>query len=338
MALFRGGSARRRACVVRDTRAEISGPDWPGDETAETQALNLPAAERQILAALSVVGNGSLSADELADLSDGEDVIPLLEDLEQRGLVRRDERRRYAVPRAVGEQMRQTDPAFAAGDRLLRRFTTLARDGALTPARVAEDAEAIVALSEWAQQTGRLAQLLELVRALQGTFGNAQRAGQWTALLERGRAAARMLGDRASEIWVLQQLASAAAGAGDAVTAQRYLREADELQYGPPQTVTRQVTEETAVAPLPPPPPPSGPSKTLLWILGVIAAAAAGVGLGFVLDSGGSAQTTTVPTTITSPGTTVTTAETTTLPATTVLSTTTETTTTVATTTVTAVP
>ena len=188
--------------------------------------------------------------------------------------------------------MRQTDPAFAAGDRLLRRFTTLARDGALTSARVAEDAEAIVALSEWAQQTGRLAQLLELVRALQGTFGNAQRAGQWTALLERGRAAARMLGDRASEIWVLQQLAAATAGAGDAVSAQRYLREADELQYGPQQTVTRQVTEETAVAaPLPPPPPPEGgPSKTLLWILGVIAAAAAGVGLGFVLDNGGSAR------------------------------------------------
>ena len=94
--------------------------DWPGDETAETQALGLPPAERQILAALAVVGHASLSADELADLGLVDDVIPLLEDLERRGLVRLDERRGYSVLGAIGEQLRRTDSALASGDRLLR--------------------------------------------------------------------------------------------------------------------------------------------------------------------------------------------------------------------------
>jgi hypothetical protein len=183
----------------------VSGSgDWPHEETAETQFLGLPAAERQILAALGVVGHASLSADELADLAGAPDVIPLLEDLERRGLVRLDERRRYSVLRGVGDQLRRTDSAVGMGDRLLDHFATLARNGALTPARLDNDAEAILGLTEWAAEAGRFARLLELVRSLEAAFGIAQRSGQWLTLLERARTAARVLGDRQSEIWALR--------------------------------------------------------------------------------------------------------------------------------------
>src|SRR5262249_30208491 len=110
----------------RGNRMSGSG-DWPGDETAETRALGLRPAGRQILAAPAVVGHATLSADQLADVGGGDDVIPLLEDLERRGLVRLDERRRYSVLGGVGEQLRRTNEALATGDRLLGYFTTLAR-------------------------------------------------------------------------------------------------------------------------------------------------------------------------------------------------------------------
>jgi len=317
----------------------MSGPGgWPGDETAETQALSLPAAERQILAALAVVGGASLSADELAELAGAADVIPLVEDLERRGLVQRDERKRYSALRRVGEQVRRTDEALATGDRLLRNFTTLARRGALTPQRLGDDAQAILGLSEWASETRRWAGLLELVQSLQASFGIAEHAQEWRTLLERALVAARALGDRLAEIWVLQQLSTASAAMGDMQTAQRYLREADELQRAS-QTVRREVTTEQPV-PVVPADGGGGVPGAVFWIAGIVLALAAGVGLGYVLDSGGgnaAATTAQVSVTLTRPGTTLTTQETVTLPATTFtttsLTTTTEMTTTVATTT-----
>ena len=159
-----------------DVAGVVSGSgDWPHEHTAETEALGLPAAERQLLAALAVVGPASLSADELADLGVAPGVIPLPENPERRGLVRLDERRRYSVVRSIGEQLRRTDASLAMGDRLLDRFSTLARNGALTPARLDNDAEAILGVAGWAAEAGRFAGLLELVKTLEAPFGIAQR-------------------------------------------------------------------------------------------------------------------------------------------------------------------
>lgn len=301
----------------------MGGPtDWPGDETAETQALGLPIAERQVLVALAVVGRASLSADELADLRLTADVVPLLEDVERRGLVQLDERRRYSVLRSVGEQLRRTDEATATGDRLLSYFSALARNGSLTPDRLDADAPAILGLAEWAAETGRFTGLLELVQTLQSCFGIAHRSGQWLTLLDHARKSARALGDRQSEIWALQQMATAAAATGDAVAAQRFLREADELSYGPRVAETREATSRTIVAAPPPPESRSGGLPAwVLWTLGVIAALAIGAALGYVLNNGSSSSNTTtahVPVTLTRQGTTQTTQETVTLPATTV--------------------
>jgi hypothetical protein len=316
---------------------------WPGEETAETRVMALSPAERRLLAALAVVGRASLSADELADLAEIQDVAPLVENLEQRGLIRQDEQRRYSAVGRIGEQIRGTDEALASADRLLEYLTTLAKGGQLTPERLAEDAEAILGLSEWAAEHREWALLLELVKTLQACFGIAHRVQEWLTLLDQGRSAARALGDRRSEVWALQQLASASASGGDTAAAQRYLREADELQGGADPGMTRAArTDETlaaggrgALA------AGGGGSNIALWIVALVLAGGLGVLAGYLVGNNGGdvgATTATVPVTVTAGGETVTTSDTVTLPATTEVTTATETTTVTTATTVTTGP
>jgi hypothetical protein len=316
----------------------VSDGDWPGEDPAATRVLSLPPAERHVLAALAVVGRGNLSAAELSELTELDDVRPLVDDLERRGLIVRDERRRYSAVERVGAEIRKTDDALATGDQLFGYLTTLAKGGALTPERLAEDAQAILGLTEWAAENEQWARLLELVQTLQAGFGIAERVEEWLTLLERARGAARALGDRHSEVWVLQQLATASTGAGDPAAAQRYLHEADELQRGGRPTELRVERADEAVA-------DSGRvvaggrgvPRLALWIIGVLGAAGAGLGAGFLVggNDGGGQTAATVPVTLTVHGQTVTTSNTVTLPATTAVSTsvtlTTETVTTVTT-------
>jgi hypothetical protein len=242
----------------------------------------------------------------------------------------------------VGEGIRQTDDALASGDRLLKYMTTLAKGGDLTPERLVEDAEAILGLSEWAAEHREWAALLELVKTLQACFGIAHRVEEWLALLEHGRSAARALGDQGSEVWVLQQMATASASAGDSEAAQRYLREADSLQRRRQPGLRRTArTEEAFQAGSQAAAAGRGVPRLALWLVGLLVAAGGGIGAGYAIgsDNGNVGATTArVPVTVTAGGRTVTTSDTVTLPATTVLSTTTETTTVVTTTTVAGIP
>lgn len=289
---------------------------WPGDESAGTEVTALPSAERHVLAALAVVGRASLSESELAELVETDEVRPLIDDLERRGLIEGVDRGRYSVLGRVGEEIRKTDDALATGDQLVQYLKTLAGAGALTPARLADDAQAILGLSEWLAENRRWASLLELVKTLQSCFAIAQRVQQLLPLLERGRSAARALGDRQSEVWVLQQMATASTQAGDPDGAQRYLHEAEELQRGLRATKTASVGRSVP--------------RLALQILGLAIVAVAGLGVGFRVGAHhGTAGpvTTTVPVKVTAQGHTVTTSIVTTLPPITVTSVTTDVTT-----------
>jgi hypothetical protein len=278
--------------------------DRQGIESAPARIATLPLAERRVLAALAIVGRASLSVDELTELAEMENVTPLVADLERRGLVRRDEKRRYSALGRIGEEIRQTNDALSTGERLLQYMRTLAEGGQLTPERLLDDAEAILGLTEWAAESQRWERLLELVKTLQGCFEIESRVEEWLTLLDRGRRAAHALGDQQSEVWALEQLAAASASAGNHSAARRYSREAKELQRGPRLNLQR----------------------VALWALGLIAFAAAGGATGYAIGhSNGDSDRTTrqIPVTVTVGGQTVTTSTMVTTPATTVISTTT---------------
>lgn len=251
--------------------------DRPGDEIPPTRIADLPEAERPVLAALAIVGRASLSADELKELAEVDDVAPLLDDLQRRGLIEGEQKQRYRAAERVGEEIRKTDDALSTGERLLQYMTTLAKGGQLTPERLLDDAEAVLGLSEWAAEMQRWERLLELVKTIQAAFEIAHRVEELLTLLERGRGAARALGDWRSEVWMLQRLGATSASAGDHTAAQRYLREADELITAECQPVVGNGNEGTSI--------------TKLMLCSIAAAAvAAGGAVGWAIGNSSSAN------------------------------------------------
>jgi len=248
---------------------------WPGTG-AVARIDALPAEERQILAALAIVGRASLSSDELGALVETADVGPLLDDLERRGLLRREGEERYSVLGRVGADIRKLNQTLDTADRLIGYVETLAHGGRLTVARLEQDAEAILGIAAWGAEVRRWETLLEFVKTVQASFALAARFHQQRVLLELGRTAARALGDRAAEVWCLERLAQAADRVGDTAAQVEFTIAADSLRRaaGRPQWL-----------------------RVALRSLAVVVVAGAGVTAGVVIPRHPAGSTTTVVTT-----------------------------------------
>src|SRR4051794_31064924 len=202
---------------------------WEDRPTAVTRLDVLPVGERTVLAALAIVGRASLSKEELAALVEVPDVRPLIDDLEQRGLLRRDGERRYSAVGRIGADIRKLNETIETADRLIGYVETLAHGGKLTAARLAEDAEAILGIAAWSAEVRRWQTLLEFVKTVQASFALAQRLHEQRVLLELGRTAAARLGDHAAEISFLRQLAQVADRVDDVGARAEYASAADSL-------------------------------------------------------------------------------------------------------------
>jgi hypothetical protein len=287
---------------------------------------SLTPAERQVLAVLAVVGEASLSADEVAVLAEVDDVRPVLDELRRRGLVRQDDDREELAP-GLGAKLRRTWELTETADRVLRQVISIAQDGRLTLA----DLPAILGISRWAAEAGRWSELLSLVKLTQTVLDVRQRVEIWIQIVEQARVAARKLGDLEAEAWAEDQLADAGRAIANASSA----------------------AGAAATRVMPSGRTSSDRDRTRTWLkvgAATLLVGGAGFGLGYVAsgDASSSQATVTLPgtsvtlpaTTLTLPGVTTTLAGTTvTLPAETVTlpaetSTSTETTTTTTTTTV----
>ena len=245
----------------------MSGRDeWPPETTAVTRLDRLPGDERTVLAALAIVGRASLSAEELAALVEVADVRPLVSDLERRGLLRRDEKRRLTIAGQLGAGIRKLNDTLETADRLMGYMETLAHGGKLTAARLEDDAEAILGIAAWGAEVQRWARVLEFVKTVQASFALAERVHEQRVLLELGRTAAHRLGDRNSEIWCLRQLVQVADHVGDVTARTEYGSALAELA----ETTTR---------------PPSG-RRVVLSIAALVLVGGIGTLVGVLLGNG----------------------------------------------------
>jgi hypothetical protein len=247
--------------------------DRPTEISAPPRLASLPPAERTVLAALAVVGRASLSGEELAALVEVADATPLVEDLERRGLLRREGKRRYSLVGRIGADIRKLNETVETGERLIGYVETLARGGKLTAARLEEDAEAILGLAGWTAEVRRWETLLELVKTVQASFGLAHRVYEQRVLLELGRTAAANVGDRAAELFCLEQLERVAAELEDAAAGEEFAAAAKELRRGLRRGVA---------------------SRTALRVLALVAVGAAGAAGGVYAGRHGNGTATTV--------------------------------------------
>jgi DNA-binding MarR family transcriptional regulator len=242
---------------------------------------SLTPTERQVLAVLAVVGEASLTADELAVLAEVDDVGPALDELDRRGLVRREDDR-DALAAGLGAKLRRAWDLTDTADRVLRQFISIAQDGKLTLA----DLPAILGISRWAAEAERWSELLRLITVTETVLDVKQRVETWIQIVEQARVAARKLGDQEAEAWAEDQLAASS----------RAIANATGAAAGAATSIT----------------PPNGASRTATWLkAGAAALVIAGAGFGIGYAASGDSSSATQPT-VTVPGTTVT------LPATTV--------------------
>ena len=251
----------------------------PDDQALTEQLSALSELERDVLAALAVVGDTALSPAQIEKLVGVADARQGVAELERRGLLQRDQDDRVAAAPGLRDRLSKLWNLADTGDRLIQQLISIAEDGRLS----VDDLDAVLGISEWACRLGRFEQLLRLVHAVQTTIDVVHRTQKWIEILGYAREAARSLDDVKAQAWVEAEL-----------------RRVSRL----PGTRISRVVPRTSVQ---------------SWILRVVVPVAlvgAGFGLATVLDSGtpvevGATTVTAPPRTVRLGGTTVTAAGTT---------------------------
>jgi hypothetical protein len=160
------------------------------DAWVEEELRSLDPGAQDILAALAVCGRGSLSVDQLIEIT-GLSELPLtLAELERRSLVVRDGDRYALAPPARGPVKRLLASVDIV-DRVLRGFIRIAEDGRLT----LDDLDAIVELTGIAAETQRWRELIRLAEAAETTLSTKHRVEEWIEIAERRGEARRALDD-----------------------------------------------------------------------------------------------------------------------------------------------
>jgi hypothetical protein len=283
--------AREEGRSLTEVTRRTQAPSPAEALTAETlNALQEP--ERQVLAVLAALGGASLPAEHLAALTGLDDAAPVLEALQQRGLVQTHSPR-YSLAGALGEYLQQVWDLTPWVEQALAYFTTWAERHRSASDRLLEEADAILRTLEWAARAGRWMEVLRLGRAVEGALALGKRWGAWAQGLQWVLQAAQALGDRAAEAWTLHQLGSRALCLGRVEEARTslsqalHMREAIGDQAG--AAVTRHNLNLLMGAPPAPPRKPAAPKagpSPAAWLTlaaGTMIAASLLIGLAIVV-------------------------------------------------------
>jgi hypothetical protein len=154
----------------------------------ELGSLDPPA--QLILAALAVASPGSLSLDEVREVTEVSDAESTLAELDRHGLVVREGDRFSLAPKE--RERKGVLASIDVVDRVLRGFIQIAEDGRLNLA----DLDAVLGLTRIAAQTGRWTELLRLVEAAETTLSTTRRVEEWVEIVKRRLEAADAVGDK----------------------------------------------------------------------------------------------------------------------------------------------
>jgi len=227
LALVQIAGLAREGAPLSDLAAELAGS--PHERLAELLLASLTEDEERVVAALAALDGAPLRAERLAELTGVDPIEPVLDSLVRRGLLRRDERPdRVAGPAQLNERLQQISDLSSWAEKAVHLFTGLAT-GSLSADEALDDLGAVFSLLNWAHQSERWQEALQLVKIAETGLALARRFDAWGHALEHGLHAADKLGDTSSQAWVLDRLGSRAALLGDRTAAKDYLERAASL-------------------------------------------------------------------------------------------------------------
>jgi hypothetical protein len=202
---------------------------FPAETLMAQMLASLSKAEKQILAVLAILGRVPLAAENLAALTRLPDAVPVLEMLQQRGLVRIDDTH-YSLTGTLEQTLQQEQDLTPWCEKALSHYILWAEEHSLEPKRLLEETDAILRMAEWATKSGRWREVLRLVHAVDNALFVCMRWSDWGLVLGWGHEAALILEDRSEEAWALNRRGLWARAVGKDDAARDYLTQALHLR------------------------------------------------------------------------------------------------------------
>jgi Collagen triple helix repeat (20 copies) len=240
LALVQTAGLAREGASLSDLAAELAG--LPNERLSALLIESLSEREERVLAALAAVDGASLGAERLSELAEVNPIEPVLDSLERRGLLRRDEKPdRVAGLAQVNERLQEISDVSGYAEKAVRLFTSLAT-GDLSADEALDDLGAVFSLLNWANENRRWQEALELVKVAETGLALARRFDAWGHALEHALYAGDQLGDKRAQAWALDRLGSRAALLGDRSAAKEYLQRAAILHASMGESAAAAVT------------------------------------------------------------------------------------------------
>jgi len=253
---------RQVAAIVRDQGVAIEelARDLSPEHLLTEVMASLDDKQRRVLLAMAALPNVPLQLHHLSGLADVTDLEPSMAILARRGLVVRSDSR-YRLTHGVSDRLRQTEDLNPWVNRAITYFTSWAERHRRNPNTLLEDSEALLRVQQHAIEMRRWGEGLRLGQLLECALVVGARWGAWTITLERCLAAAKAMGDRAAEAWVLHESGTRALCLGEPATARRLLNQALSLREAMDDDDATAASRRNLsfVQPPVPPPPVSRP-------------------------------------------------------------------------------
>jgi hypothetical protein len=195
---------------------------------AATKLSQARDAEKQLIAALAVLGEASVGYEHLRSIVDVSRFDQVVSDAVTRRDIRAHSPRYSLSATLAGSAVLPRSDAY--GDRALRLFIAWAEELRGNPAAQLREGPALLALLRWAAENKRPREAVRLGRVIDTAFAARRRWGAWHEVLETVLAASRQGGERSAEAWALHQLGTRAFCRGEVDAGVEMLRQALHLR------------------------------------------------------------------------------------------------------------
>ncbi len=283
--------------TLEEALAHVRGREADSERAVATAVFaGRSDVEQRLLLALAALQGAPLDAEVLGEIAGVPHAADLLHHLEKQGVVRHHSPRYTLAPNlaAVLSKTRDLESWQERAALVLLKWAVNHREdyGSLLV-----HVPAFFVVLKWLTAHQRWSDVLRLVHLLDVPLGLGGYWDAWQEVLQHGLEAARHLGDRAEEAWVLHQLGTRWLCLGEDDVAETYLRQALDIREGLGDVNGAAVTRHNLGFLSPPPPlsgtPPSAGSSggggfplVVKVLVGLVVLVGLG-GLGVLLFQGG---------------------------------------------------